>query len=63
MSKFKPGDRAWIIESKYTVVEVIIKQVLGGFLIIKYLDHNGGYRVKESRLFDSESEAHRIAGH
>lgn len=28
MPKFKPGDRAWIIESNYTVVEVIIKQVL-----------------------------------
>lgn len=53
MSKFEPGDRAWIIESKYKVVEVIVKQVLGDFLIIKYLDHNGGYRVKESRLFDS----------
>lgn len=44
---FKFGDSFWIIEWCYTVIEVIVKKVSRSFCIIKYLAHNGGYRVKK----------------
>lgn len=60
--RFKPGDKAFIIESSIFVKEVIIINASGGFYLIRYPGKNGGYRVKESRLYRTESEAHLVAG-
>lgn len=57
ITKFNPGDRAYIIESSIYVKEVQIVKVSGGFYLIKYPDKAGGYRVKESRLYKTEAEA------
>ena len=34
MAKFKPGDKAWIVESTIFVVEVEIVKYSGGFYLI-----------------------------
>lgn len=61
MAKFNAGDRAWIIESTIFVVEVEIVKYSGGFYLIKYPNKTGGYKVRESRLYKTESEAKQIA--
>lgn len=57
MAKFKPGDKAWIVESTIFVVEVEIVKYSGGFYLIKYPKKSAGYKVRESRLYKSEAEA------
>ena len=57
MAKFNPGDKAWIIESTIFVVEVEIVKYSGGFYLIRYPKKNGGYKVRESRLYRTEAEA------
>lgn len=62
ITKFNPGDRAYIIESSIYVKEVQIVKVSGGFYLIKYPNKTGGYRVKESRLYKTEAEAKLATG-
>ena len=59
MSKFNPGDRAWIVESTIVVVEVEIVKYSGGFYLIRYPKQGGGYKVRESRLYKTKEEAER----
>lgn len=57
MSKFKAGGKAFIVESSIFVKEVYVVKSSGGFCLIRYANGDGGYRVRESRLFASEEEA------
>lgn len=57
MSKFKAGNKAFIVESSIFVKEVHVIKSSGGFCLIKYTKGDGDYRVRESRLFATEEEA------
>lgn len=57
LQKFNHGEKAFIIEPSIYVKEVEIVKVSGGFYLIKYPNKTGRYRVKESRLYKTETEA------
>ena len=57
MTRFKSGDKAFIVESNRFVREVEIKSCAGGLFTIKFLDTKGGIKVKEHRLFPTKEEA------
>lgn len=57
MGKFKAGCKAFIVESSIFVKEVYVVKSSGGFCLIRYANGDGGYRVRESRLFATEEEA------
>ena len=59
LAKFNPGDRVYIIESSHFIVEVEIVKYSGGFYLIKYPKQNGGYKVRESRLYKTKEEAEK----
>ena len=60
MPKFNPGDKAYIIESTIFIKEVVVVKFVGGMYLIKYLNSSGGYKVRESRLYKTESDAKKI---
>ncbi|MFR1524212.1 MAG: hypothetical protein ACLSUV_01710 [Bacilli bacterium] len=57
--KFNPRDKAYIIESTRFIVEVEIVSASGGFYLIRYPKKNGGYKVRESRLYKNKEEAEK----
>ena len=57
MGKFKVEGKAFIVESSIFVKEVYVVKSSGGFCLIRYANGEGGYRVRESRLFATEEEA------
>lgn len=56
-AKYKAGDTAFFVESNRLIREVKILNVGGGFYTIRFLDGNGGIKVKEHRLFATKEEA------
>lgn len=60
MPKFNPGDKAYIIESTIFIKEVVVVKFVGGMYLIKYPNSSGGYKVRESRLYKTESDAKMI---
>lgn len=54
---FNPGDRAYIVESNLYLREVEVIKVAGGFCTIRFVDHGGGIKVRESRLYPSRDAA------
>lgn len=60
MSKFNPGDKAYIIESTIFVKEVVVVKFAGRMYLIKYPNGSGGYKVRESRLYKTEAEAKKV---
>lgn len=56
-NKYKVGDTAFFVESNRIIREVKIVGVGGGFYTIRFLDGNGGIKVKGHRLFDTKKEA------
>jgi len=54
---FKEGTTAFIIESNRLVREVLILKKTGSFYVLRFLDSNGGIRVRESRLFATREAA------
>lgn len=59
-SKFQTGDKAFIIESSIFVKKVYVIKSSGGFCLVKYPQGRGGYRIRESRLYRTETEAQLI---
>lgn len=62
MGKFKAGGKAFVVESSIFVKEVYVVKSSGGFCLIRYANGDGGYRVRESRLFSTEKEAKASIG-
>ena len=56
-SIYNPGDRAYIVESNHYIREVEVINVVGGFCTIRFTDHGGGIKVRESRLYPSREAA------
>lgn len=56
-ASFTPGDRAYIVESNHYIREVEVVKAAAGFCTIRFTDHGGGIKVRESRLFPSKEAA------
>lgn len=56
-ASFNPGDVAYIVESNLFIREVEVVKSAGGFCTIRFTDHGGGIKVRESRLFPSKEAA------
>ena len=56
-SKFNPGDIAYIVESNLYIREVEVVKAAAGFFTIRFADHGGRIKVRESRLFPSKEAA------
>ena len=57
--RFKPGDKAFIVESNRFLREVEIRSTAGGMYLIKFVDTGGGIKVKESRLFAAREDGEK----
>ena len=55
MGNFKPGDKAFIVESNRTVREVTVIRHSGGMYLIRFAE-GGGIQVRGHRLFVSQEE-------
>lgn len=53
----KIGDKAYIIESNYTIREVEIRRCSGGLFLVRFTDSGGGIQVRRNRLFATQEEA------
>ena len=53
----KIGDKAYIIESNYTIREVEIRRCSGGLFLVRFTDSGGGIQVRHNRLFATQEEA------
>ena len=56
-SKYKPGDKAFIVESSRFVREVEIVKTAGGVATLRFADTKGGIKLRESRLYATREEA------
>ncbi len=56
-SKYKTGDKAFIVESSRFIREVEIVKIAGGIVTLRFTDTNGGVKLRESRLFPTKEEA------
>jgi len=55
--KYIPGDTAYIVESSFMVRKVQIRNISGEFCTLRFLDTNGGIKVRLSRLFHTQEAA------
>jgi hypothetical protein len=53
---FKPGDKAYIVESNRIVRQCTVIRVNAGMYLIRF-ENGGGIQVKAHRLFASQEEA------
>ncbi len=56
-NKYNPGDTAYIIESNRLIREVKVLKVVGGFVTLRFMDSDGGIKLRESRLFQTKEDA------
>ena len=56
-NKYNPGDTAYIVESNRIIREVIVLKVTGGFATLRFMDSDGGIKLRESRLFPTKEDA------
>ena len=57
VSKYNPGDKAYITESGLFIREVTVIKIAGGFATLRFADTSGGVKLRESRLFPTKEEA------
>lgn len=67
MTKYNPGDKAYIVESGLTVREVLVIRVVGDMYTLRFTDTGGGVKLREGRLYPSRDPAedaitNRISG-
>ena len=62
MSKFNKGDRVFVPVSNSFVREAEVLSFSGGFYTIRFINREGGTRVRESRLFPTRAEAEASIG-
>ena len=56
-NKYSPGDTAFLIESGRFIREVKIIKQSGDFCTLRFIDSNGGIKVRESRLYPTKEAA------
>lgn len=54
---YKEGTTAFIVESNRLIREVVVLKRTGDFYIVRFLDCNGGIRIRGSRLFATREAA------
>ena len=54
---FSIGDKVHFIESRWRIREAELKECSGGLVLIRFLDGDGGIRIRESRLYKTKQEA------
>lgn len=59
--KYKPGDKAFIIESKRFIREVEVVKFSGGLYTLRFTDSGGGVKLRENRLIATKEEAEKIS--
>ncbi len=57
MTKYNPGDTAYIIENVRFIREVKILKVTGDFVTLQFTDSGGGIKLRKSRLFPTKEAA------
>ena len=57
VTKYNPGDTAFIVESSRFIREVRILKIAGGFATLRFADSDGGIKLRESRLFSTKEAA------
>ena len=62
MSKFNKGDRVFVTVSNSFVREAEVLSTSGGFYTLRFINREGGTRVRESRLFTTKEEAEASIG-
>ncbi len=56
-NKYNPGDMAYIVESNRIIRTVKVMKVTGGFATLRFMDSDGGIKLRESRLFPTKEGA------
>ena len=56
-TKYNPGDTAFIVESSRFIREVRVLKIAGGFATLRFVDSDGGIKLRESRLFPTKESA------
>ena len=56
-SKYKTGDKAFIVESSRFIREVTVVKNTGDLVTLRFADSNGGVKLRESRLFPTKDAA------
>ena len=56
-NKYNPGDTAFIVESSRFIREVKVLKIVGGFVTLRFVDRDGGIKLRESRLFPTKEAA------
>ena len=56
-TKYNPGDTAFIVESSRFIREVKVLKVASGFATLRFMDSDGGIKLRESRLFPTKEDA------
>ena len=56
-NKYNPGDIAFIVDSSRFIPEVKVLKIAGGFATLRYVDSDGGIKLRESRLFPTKEAA------
>ena len=56
-NKYNPGNTAYIVESNRIIREVKVLKVAGGFATLRFMDSDGGIKLRESRLFPTKEDA------
>ena len=55
--KYNPGDIAFIVESSRFIREVRGVKIAGGFAKVRFVDSDGGIKLRVSRLFPTKEAA------
>ena len=56
-NKFKQGDTAFIVANKRFIKEVRVVNCIGGQYTLRFVEGNGGIRLREDRLYSTKTEA------
>ena len=62
MSKFIKGDHVFVTVSNCYVREAEVLSSSGGLCTLRFINREGGTRVRESRLFTTKEEAEASIG-
>ena len=56
-NKYNHGDKAYIVESNRFIREVKVLKITGDFATLRFMDSDGGIKLRESRLLPTKEDA------
>ncbi len=60
--KFEKEETVYFIQSAIYIKEAQVINDSGGFVTVRFLDSNGGFRARQSRFFKTAAEAEEAIG-